>query len=99
LTDTSSDSEASQYLRGRNQASYSKDNDDLDVDADDEWSSGSDMDELPGEMKATWSRPSLGCWVQGEIEKMYAHRYETRRDHLPQGPSYLCHVLMIQKHL
>jgi hypothetical protein len=31
----------------------------------------------------------LRSWVQSQIEQMYAHRYETPRDELSHGPSYM----------
>jgi hypothetical protein len=71
-------------------------------DADDELSIDSDSD---GE--SNWDEAELGIglgqkvplgrWVRKEIEEMYAHRYEVPRDRLPRGPSYLQHVLTIQK--
>jgi hypothetical protein len=58
----------------------------LSEDADDEGSDGDEEFKVP-----------LRHWVQNEIETMYAHRYEMPRDKLPQGPSYMQHVLTVEK--
>lgn len=71
------------------------DSDILDVDADDEDSTGNSTDlDLNDDIFITdkWSR--LRKWVCSELVKMYANRYELPRDGLPRGPSYLRHVLV-----
>ena len=42
-----------------------------------------------------WAR--LRRWVLEKIRSMYKNRYETSRDGLPRGPSYLHHILMCLK--
>jgi len=60
---------------------------------------GDDEDEDEGSEDERFSRPSLRQWVQKELEKMYAHRYELPRDELPRGPAQMPHVLTTLKEL
>lgn len=64
---------------------------DIDEDSDNEsCGAGEDDDIWP-------AKSGVGRRVLGEIKAMYANRYEAPRDGLPRGPSYLRHVLTVQK--
>jgi hypothetical protein len=76
--------------------SDSEDRNELDSEgeADDEWEYGGEDDGNEDDVSAPRSRHT---WVRGEIEAMYAHRYEMAGDTLPRGPAYLPHVLTTLK--
>jgi hypothetical protein len=67
-----------------------------DEDSDDPFSDGADADDEEDDDDEE-DPPLLRRWVRGQIDDMYSHRYEVPRDELPRGPSYLTHVLTVQK--
>lgn len=68
--------------------------DDSGEEFDDEDEDGDEEDD--GHAPNAWER--LRRWVEGQVINMYAHRYELPRDALPQGPSFLHHILVALKH-
>jgi hypothetical protein len=79
------------------EAATSSDQDSDQYDGDDDEDSLAD-NECASEDDHIWpARSSLGRRVLGEIKAMYANRYEAPRNGLPRGPSYLRHVLTVQK--
>ena len=101
LEDMGSDSENDKDFSVEEDGDFESDM--FDVDADNEMSDAalsdlSDADEAEAGNIFTgdkWSR--LRKWVRTQLVTMYANRYKIPRDGLPQGPSYLHHVLLTLK--
>jgi hypothetical protein len=113
-TSSDSDSDSDSDLDSDSDSHQSGDEDDLDqsgYSGEDEGETSSSDDSSDGGESA-WDgederyetlgeseRPSLARRVQKTIQGMYTQRYEVPRDQLPRGPSYLHHVLTVQKNL
>jgi hypothetical protein len=70
-----------------------------DEDSEDDWI-GEEMieDEDGVGIDETDHKSRMGHWVKKEIKVMYASCYEVLQTRQAQGPPYVHHVLMVQKH-